>query len=85
MNMKIRVEIFILPITIALAFFQQSSLFMILFYGNFVRIKYIVNARTQQQCAFLNSRYLNPYANKPVVGFAIRMFQKFTGYMVKVK
>lgn len=46
MNMKLRIEIFIFPITIVLALMQSASLFMILFYGNFLRIKYIVNPKT---------------------------------------
>lgn len=54
MNMKLRVEIAIVPITFVLLFLQHASFFGVLFFSNFLRIKYYINDKTKEQCRYVN-------------------------------
>lgn len=46
MNVKCMMEVALFPISIAMLFMGRGNLFLLMFYANFLRIKYVLNTVT---------------------------------------
>ena len=74
---------FILILTIA----GKSSLVLVLLYGNFIRIKYMLNEFTKIACAEMN-QWLDKITNNPacpgIVKLLVQKFRGLCGYLTKM-
>ena len=86
--MKAKVEVFImLYIIMTLILGNKFSLIMILFYGNFLRMKYIVDPNTRTAFANINNwieaKIMNDPATPPKLKIIVEKMRLFFGYLVK--
>ncbi|KAM3126807.1 hypothetical protein pb186bvf_021081 [Paramecium bursaria] len=84
MNIKYLLEIGILPIQLVLCFFSSASLFQIFYYGNYLRIKYVLNAKSQVQFRYFNSLYIEPLRRFPGLRQIVDLFYKLCAYLTKI-
>ena len=86
--MKAKVEVFIMLYIIMMVILGNQSLILILFYGNFLRIKYIINPNTQNAFADINNWIQTKIMNNPaipgILKIVVEKMRSFFGYLVKM-
>ena len=86
--MKAKVEVFIIIYIIIMVLIGSQSFILILFYGNFLRIKYMVNLSTQYAFANINNWIQTKIVNNPsvpgIVKLVVEKLRIVCGYLTKM-
>lgn len=86
MLLKSQYEIFYFPVLFIEIFFGRSSIFLVIFYYNFIKIKYLISPSTQLAFSKLNNGIKGALNAPGVPGFIGALYsyiEKFFGWLVK--
>ena len=86
--MKAKVEVFIIIYIIIMVIIGNQSFILVLFYGNFLRIKYMVNLSTQYAFTNVNNWIQTKIINNPsvpgILKVVIEKLRGVCGYLTKM-
>ncbi|CAD8082296.1 unnamed protein product [Paramecium primaurelia] len=81
-KLKYRIEIALVPASFVFLLLGRSSLFTIIYFANFIRMKYLLIDNFKVECKYVYQKYLQPYKSYPIYGFIISKVQQIYSYLV---